>query len=82
MELIAISTCLVVFVTVGSLFIGLCQYINSMVVEMKTTLVNDSDIKFDKAKLWSAYVKQICFHNEIIEYDSRTYCLFLYFVLV
>lgn len=56
---------------IGSLYLGLCLYISGMTADMKTRLdfsVYGSDQKLDKNSLWSIYVQEIDFHNEIIEY--------------
>lgn len=59
-----------VVVVVGLLHAGLCQYINSMVMDMKIRIIgsaNESHENIDQANRWSIYVTEIGFHNEITE---------------
>lgn len=72
-ELIAEVMCLIVFVTSATLYIGLCLYINGMVMDMKTEMACSNfilDKKIDLPNYWSTYAMTIDFHCEIIEYVS------------
>lgn len=56
----------------GSLYSGLCLYINGMVADMKTRISCPASALHhgaDRASRWPIYVQEIDFHNEIIEYD-------------
>lgn len=56
------------FIPTGSLFVGMYLYIDGMADDIQATLK-----QLDQAEaecMWSTYVNEIHFHNEIIEYES------------
>lgn len=67
LETISIISCFVCFVPVGSLYTGLCLYINGMVLDMKARLTYTAFGSQHRMDLWSVYVKEIAFHIEIIQ---------------
>lgn len=74
-ELTSTISCFIVLTTVGSLYVGLCLYINGMVADMRTRVDSAfaSHKEFNKMDQWAVILKEIDFHNEIIEYvfESR-----------
>lgn len=70
-ELLAIIPGAIVIVMTGSLYSGLCLYINGMVADMKASIPNsafDSHLRSNQpVEYWSIFVKEIDFHIEIIE---------------
>lgn len=63
LELIFVSSTFVIFVTISSLYLGLCFYMTSMVADVKAQITRSA-----KVDRWAIYVKEIAFHVEIMEY--------------
>lgn len=73
--LISISSCLIVFTAVASLYVGLCLYISGMVTDMRTQLISSTfvlDGNVHQTNQRRIYAEEIAFHIEIIEYDFAT----------
>lgn len=64
----AVASCYVVFITAALIYLGLCLYIKGMVMDMKAQLrCLRSAEKMNQANRWAIYLKEITFHNEIIQ---------------
>lgn len=65
--------CFTLLATVGSLYVGLCSYINAMVADMR---VHMSQSAFGSVKrpqnvnFWPIYIKEVHFHIQIIRYGA------------
>lgn len=59
-----------VLITVGSLYMGLCSYINGMVSDLKARMKATSKLKRKvyQKRAWPIYVELIDFHAKTIEY--------------
>lgn len=67
-ELLAIIMGATMIVMAGSFYSGLCLYISGMVTDIKTTTALASHLRLSQpGGDWSIIVKEIDFHNEIIE---------------
>lgn len=53
--------------TIASFFVGVCLYVEGMVKDLKKTLMAFHKSNEDQSEMWSIYVNEIRFHNEIIE---------------
>lgn len=69
LETLSIGSCFVCFTTVGSLYCGLCLYINGMAMDIKTRLIHSANGTEGKVVDWPTYAQNIDFHNDMIEYD-------------
>lgn len=71
-ELASITPAALTIPMAGSLYAGLCLYINGMVMDMKAKLsyadISSAD-ELHGASRYLIYVHEIDFHNEIIRHD-------------
>lgn len=68
-ETIAVAVATTIYFVTGSLYIGVCVYIHSMVADMKAELNDPAfESNLDQTARLPIIVKEIYFHNEIIAY--------------
>lgn len=82
MELVSVIGNATIITTSGSLFIGLCLYIGGMVTDVEKRISSiaqkstDQTTRADHNKMWSIYVNELRFHNEIIRYVADFFSKF------
>lgn len=69
--LVSVGTCFVALITSGSFYMGLCSYINAMVLDMRSQMDRLTAIQPEQqlryVHIWPVYVKEMQFHCQSIE---------------